>query len=144
MLIAVMSRHGDVRLAESEVYAATVGGIAAHEPAVDLAILLALYSAARDRPIPASVCAIGEVSLSGDVRRVGGLDRRLAEAARLGFTTALVPGAHPGEPVSPASSQGIRTVPVATLQDAITAAANLSSRAAEDRRPVLRPLRSGS
>jgi DNA repair protein RadA/Sms len=144
MLIAVISRHGDVRLAESEVYAATVGGIAAHEPAVDLAILLALYSAARDRPIPSSVCAIGEVSLSGDVRRVGGLERRLAEAARLGFTTALVPAAHRGEPVSPATSLGIRTVPVATLLDAITAAANLSSRASEDRRPLLRPLPSGS
>jgi len=144
MLIAVMSRHGDVRLADSEVYAATVGGIAAHEPAVDLAILLALYSAARDKPIPTSVCAIGEVSLSGDVRRVGGLERRLAEASRLGFTTALVPGAHSGEPVSPASAQGMRTLPVATLHDAITAAADLSGRATQDRRSVLRPLRSGS
>ena len=136
MLIAVMSRHGDVALAESEVYAATVGGIAAHEPAVDLAILLALFSAARDRPIPATVCAIGEVSLSGDVRRVGGLGRRLAEAARLGFTTALVPGAHCGEQVSPAGSQGIRTVPVATLKEAIRTAGNLSGVARQDRRPV--------
>jgi DNA repair protein RadA/Sms len=141
MLIAVMSRHGDVPLAESEVYAATVGGIAAHEPAVDLAILLALSSAARDLPIAASVCAIGEVSLSGDVRRVGGLDRRLAEAARLGFTTALVPGAHAAEPVSPAASQGIRTVPVASLKEAIDTAGNVGSCAAQDRRPALRPVR---
>jgi DNA repair protein RadA/Sms len=141
MLIAVMSRHGDVQLAESEVYAATVGGIAAHEPSVDLAILLALSSAARDMPIPATVCAIGEVSLSGDVRRVGGLDRRLAEAARLGFTTALVPGAHRGEPVSPAGAQGIRTVPVTTLTDAITTAVNLSHHRTENRRPTLRPVR---
>ena len=62
-----------------------------HEPAADLAIALALASAARGIALPPTVCAIGEVSLSGDVRRVPGLDRRLAEAARLGFTTALVP-----------------------------------------------------
>jgi len=144
MLIAVMSRHGNVQLAESEVYAATVGGIAAHEPAADLAILLALSSAARDTPIPASVCAIGEVSLSGDVRRVGGLERRLAEAARLGFAIALVPGAHVGEPVSPAGGRGIRTVAVATLKEAITAAANLSSHGSGERRPVLRPVSGGA
>jgi DNA repair protein RadA/Sms len=144
MLIAVMSRHGDVPLGQSDVYAATVGGIAAHEPAADLAILLALSSAARDMPIPATVCAIGEVSLSGDVRRVGGLDRRLAEAARLGFTTALVPGAHQGEPVSPAGSQGIRTLPVATLKEAISTANNLASRTVAERRPVLRPVRGGT
>jgi DNA repair protein RadA/Sms len=142
MLIAVLSRHGEVPLTEFEVYAATVGGIAAHEPAADLAILLALSSALRDTPIPASACAIGEVSLSGDVRRVGGLDRRLAEAARLGFTTALVPGAHAGEPVSPAGTQGIRTVPVATLKEAISTANNLSSFVPPERRPVLRPVRS--
>jgi DNA repair protein RadA/Sms len=144
MLIAVMSRHGDVPLAESDVYAATVGGIAAHEPAADLAILLALSSAARDMPVPATVCAIGEVSLSGDVRRVGGLDRRLAEAARLGFTTALVPAVHRGEPVSPAGSQGIRTIPVATLKEAISISGNLASQPPRDRRPVLRPLRGGA
>jgi DNA repair protein RadA/Sms len=143
MLIAVMSRHGDVALAESEVYAATVGGIAAHEPAVDLAILLALSSAARDTPIPATVCAIGEVSLSGDVRRVGAMGRRLAEAARLGFRTALVPGGHSGEPLGPAGSQGMRTMPVATLKEAIKAAADLSGRVADDRRALLRPVRAG-
>jgi DNA repair protein RadA/Sms len=144
MLIAVMSRHGDIPIDQSEVYAATVGGIAAHEPAVDLAILLALSSAAREMPIPATTCAIGEVSLSGDVRRVAGLDRRLAEAARLGFTIALVPRAHAGEPVSPASSQGIRTIPVSTLKEAITTATNLSSHAEQDRRAVLSPVRDDS
>jgi DNA repair protein RadA/Sms len=143
MLIAVLARHGDISLANFEVYAATVGGIAAHEPAADLAILLALSSASRDQPIPSAVCAIGEVSLSGDVRRVGGLERRLAEASRLGFSTALVPAAHAGEPVAPAGVQGIRTIPVATLNDAITAAARLSSRDPQSRRPVLRPVRDG-
>ena len=139
MLIAVMSRHGGIPLAESEVYAATVGGVAAHEPAADLAILLALASAAKETPIPATVCAIGEVSLSGDVRRIGGLDRRLGEAARLGFTTALVPGAHAGETMSPSAAHGMRTVPVATLHEAMARAAELGRRSPDDRRPpVLR------
>ncbi len=144
MLLAVLSRHDPgLSYAEQEVYAATVGGIGAHEPAVDLAVALALSSAARDLPIPATVCAIGEVSLSGDIRRVPSLDRRLAEAARLGFTTALVPGAHAGEPLAPVSSQGLRTIAVATLAEAITSAGNLSSHAGEGRRPVLRPVRGG-
>jgi DNA repair protein RadA/Sms len=138
MLIAVMSRHGDLPLSDSEVYAATVGGVPAHEPSVDLAILLALSSAARGQPVPSTVCAIGEVSLSGDVRRVGGLDRRLAEAARLGFTTALVPGGHAGEPLSAAATHGLRTIPVSTLQDALRTAVNLGDHAQTPRRPALR------
>lgn len=145
MLLAVLNRHDPgLSYAEQEVYAATVGGIGAHEPAVDLAVALALSSAARDMPLPATVCAIGEVSLSGDIRRVPSLDRRLAEATRLGFTTALVPGAHAGEPLAPVSSQGLRTIAVATLAEAITGAVNLSSHAAEGRRPVLRPVSGGA
>jgi DNA repair protein RadA/Sms len=142
-LIAVMSRHGGIPLGDSEVYAATVGGIAAHEPSADLAILLALSSAARSQPIPATVCAIGEVSLSGDVRRVGGLGRRLAEAARLGFTTALVPGAHSTD-AAPESGHGMRTVAVATLADAMRAAAALADTAAAERRATRAPVAAGA
>jgi DNA repair protein RadA/Sms len=141
MLIAVMTRHGDVQLTDFEVYAATVGGIAAHEPAVDLAILLALSSAARDQPVPADVCAIGEVSLSGDVRRVPGIARRIAEAARLGFTTALVPASHAGEEGTQLPATGIRTLPVGTLGHAIETAVRLSSHAPSARRAALRPVR---
>jgi len=144
MLLAVLNRADSVPYPDMEVYASTVGGIRADEPAVDLAVALALSSAIRDRPLPAGLCAIGEVSLSGDVRRVRTLDRRLAEAARLGFSTALVPGAHAGEPLSAAASQGIRTIPVSTLSEAITAALNLSLAEAGARRPpVLRKI-SGS
>jgi DNA repair protein RadA/Sms len=146
MLLAVLGRHDASRVsyADQEVYASTVGGIPALEPAVDLAVALALNSAAHDRPIPPTVCAIGEVSLSGDIRRVPSLDRRLAEAARLGFTTAFVPGAHAGEPMGRVSSDGVRTIPVATLAEAITGAMNLSHHATPGRRPVLRPVREGS
>jgi len=91
MLLAVLSRHAGIQLTERDVYAASVGGIKITEPSVDLAVLLAIASAASEIALPSTLCAIGEVSLSGDVRRVGSVQRRLAEAARLGFRTALVP-----------------------------------------------------
>ena len=144
MLLAVLARHGSVPLHDLEVYVATVGGIAANEPAADLAIALAVTSAFHTAPIPSAVCAIGEVSLSGDVRRVSALGRRLAEAARLGFTTALVPAAHSGEALAPGAVEGIRTVPVATIGQAIASVDNLSRRGGETRRPTLRTISGGS
>jgi DNA repair protein RadA/Sms len=138
MLLAVLGRHADLRLHDFEVYVATVGGIAAVEPAADLGIALALNSAVRNTTIPSTVCAIGEVSLSGDVRRVPAIGRRLAEAARLGFTTALVPASHSGEALPPGPVEGMRTVPVATIADAIASVENLARRSGATRRPALR------
>ncbi len=143
MLLAVLARHGGIAFGDFEVYAATVGGMRATEPASDLAIALALASAARDAPLPQTLCAIGEVSLSGDVRRVGGLERRLAEAARLGFTVALVPGGHDGGSLRPAAVHGIRTLPVDTLPAALAAVANMRNRIGEGRRPALRTVQGG-
>jgi DNA repair protein RadA/Sms len=137
MLLAVLTRHGGLPLHHLEVYVATVGGISAGEPAADLGIALALSSAVRDIPIPPTMCAIGEVSLSGDVRRVPAVGRRLAEAARLGFTTALVPEAHTGDPLTPAV-EGIRTVPVATIAAAMAAVENLPRAGPSSRRQALR------
>jgi len=91
MLLAVVTRFTNMRMDGVEIYAASVGGIKLSEPAVDLAILLALASATKGAPLPATLCAIGEVSLSGDIRRVSSVQRRLSEAARLGFRKALVP-----------------------------------------------------
>lgn len=137
MLLAVLSRHGRMPLLEHEVYAATVGGIRADEPAADLAIALAVASAARDTAIPAPLCAIGEVSLSGDVRRVSNLGKRLVEAGRLGFTHALVPAAHWGEPV-PAGAESIKIVPVETLADALSYLARIGSSVPTQRRTTVR------
>jgi DNA repair protein RadA/Sms len=142
MLLAVLTRHGRINFSEHEVYAGTVGGMRATEPATDLAIALALTSAARDSPLPQTLCAIGEVSLSGDVRRVSGIERRLAEAARLGFTVALVPGGHDGAP--PGNTHGVNAVQVATLPEAMAAAAEMGGRIAEARRPALRTIRGGA
>jgi DNA repair protein RadA/Sms len=91
MILAVLERRGHVRLSRREVYAATVGGVTLREPAADLSVALAIASAAYDKPLPNALVAIGEVGLAGEVRPTRGLQRRLAEAARLGFVHALVP-----------------------------------------------------
>ena len=91
MVLAVLQSRCGVFLGKHDVYAATVGGMRLTEPAADLAVALALASAAGGRPLPAGMVILGEVGLAGEVRRVTGLGRRLAEAQRLGFTAALVP-----------------------------------------------------
>jgi DNA repair protein RadA/Sms len=95
MILAVLERRGGVFLGDCDVYAATVGGVRLAEPAADLAVSLAVASAATDRPLPPDLVTVGEVGLAGELRRVTGIQRRLAEAARLGFRRALVP-ADPG------------------------------------------------
>ncbi len=91
MVLAVLERRGGVKVSDAEVYVATVGGMRVTEPAADLALALAAASAARDRALPSNLVVIGELGLAGEVRRVSGTDRRVAEAARLGFTRVLVP-----------------------------------------------------
>jgi DNA repair protein RadA/Sms len=113
MVLAVLERRGGVALGKEDVFAATVGGVRLAEPAADLALALSVASATRDRALPADLVAVGEVGLAGEVRRVSGVRHRLAEAARLGFTTALVPvdsGPHP---------DGVRVVEVAHVGDAL-------------------------
>jgi DNA repair protein RadA/Sms len=97
LLLAVLQQHAGVILPKpkeggsTDVYAATVGGMRIAEPAADLAISIAVASAARDLPVQAGTVVFGEIGLAGDVRRVPGIARRLAEAHRLGFTRAIVP-----------------------------------------------------
>jgi len=116
MMLAVLEQRGDIRaLSKRDIYSATVGGVKLSEPAADLAVALALASAASDTPLPQNLVAIGEVGLAGEVRRVTGVARRLAEAARLGFTQALVP-ADPGKIPS-----GMKVREVANIGDALRA-----------------------
>ena len=91
MVIAVLTRRANAPLSGQEAYLSTVGGVRVTEPAADLAIALSLASAILDRPVSTTAFAFGEVGLAGDVRPVTGSQRRLGEAARLGFTTAYVP-----------------------------------------------------
>ena len=110
-----------MNLASHDVYASLVGGIAVEEPAIDLPLALALASALRDRPLVAGTVLCGEIGLTGELRPIHGLARRLREAARLGFTRAIVPRQQGrGEAVE--EHPGIELVRVATLRDAIAAA----------------------
>jgi DNA repair protein RadA/Sms len=93
MVIAVLERRAGLRLGEQDIYLATVGGVKITEPAADLAIALALASARTDFAITSKTIAIGEVGLAGEVRGVTGIERRLTEAARLGYQLAIIPEA---------------------------------------------------
>jgi DNA repair protein RadA/Sms len=96
MVLAVLQRRAGLKLGHQDVYAATVGGVRLSEPAVDLAVAVSLASSAANLSVPRGVVAIGEVGLAGEVRRVAGLPRRLAEAERMGFRRAIVPAASAG------------------------------------------------
>ncbi len=91
MVVAVLQSRAKVTIGKRDVYAATVGGVRLTEPSVDLAIALSLASAICDLNLPAGLVAIGEVGLAGEIRRVTGTQRRLAEAERMGFRRAIVP-----------------------------------------------------
>jgi DNA repair protein RadA/Sms len=117
MLLAVLERRAGTVLKDYDVYASTVGGVRLSEPAVDLALALALAGAKTNLAGPAGLVAIGEVGLAGDVRRVSAVARRLAEAARLGFTRALVPAGS-----GAAAPAGLTVTEVDTLGRALAAA----------------------
>ncbi len=136
LLVAVLGRRAGVPLGTQDVYANLAGGLDVSEPGLDLPIALALASSARDRPVPANLVAIGEVGLLGELRSVAGTERRLKEAARLGFTKAIIPasGRHP-VPAVP----GLVVLPAATVAEAITLALGAAvDRGARDGAPAIR------
>ncbi|MBV7295901.1 DNA repair protein RadA [Corynebacterium sp. TAE3-ERU12] len=115
MIAAIMQQHGGLKaLADRELHVATVGGMQLNEPAADLAIAIAIASSAADKAVSAKTIALGELGLAGEVRRVPDIDRRLKEAARMGFTRAIVPQ---GADV-PAGVQAVR---VGTIAEALSA-----------------------
>ncbi|MBD8870852.1 DNA repair protein RadA [Nocardioides donggukensis] len=91
MVIAVLQQHGSLRLHSQDVFCSTVGGARLTEPATDLAIAISLASSTYGRAAPQGIVAMGEIGLAGELRRVRDLPQRLAEAARLGFSYAVVP-----------------------------------------------------
>jgi DNA repair protein RadA/Sms len=128
LLVAVLGRRAGIGLGSHDVYANLAGGLSVDEPGLDLPIALALASSLRDRPIRANTVAIGEVGLLGELRSVSGLDRRLREAARLGFARAIVPRS--GPMTASADRPDIEIVEVATLRDAV--GAGLAARVERD------------
>ncbi|MBW3562383.1 MAG: DNA repair protein RadA [Actinobacteria bacterium] len=97
MLVAVLERRADVPLSDQELFASAVGGVRVREPAADLALCAAVASSRRDRTVSPGTVILGEVGLAGEVRSVPQLERRLAEAARLGFSRAVIPASYDGE-----------------------------------------------
>jgi DNA repair protein RadA/Sms len=120
LLVAVLGRRAGIALGSHDVYANLAGGLAVDEPGLDLPLALALASSLRDRPIAPGTVAIGEVGLLGELRSVSGLERRLREAARLGFRSALAP--RPTRGTAPIAVDGITIVSVGTLREAVEAA----------------------
>ncbi|HWU32743.1 MAG TPA: DNA repair protein RadA [Marmoricola sp.] len=124
MIIAILEQHVGIGLQQSDVFVSSVGGARLNEPAHDLAIALALVSAAMNRPLGRNVVAIGELSLAGEVRRVRDTGTRLGEAARMGFKSAVVPvESTTGEKSAPRSVRnldGMRVLDLGNVAEALT------------------------
>ncbi len=120
LLLAVLSKRAGLQLGNQDVYANIAGGFDVKDRGIDLALCLAVASSERDRPVGQSVAAIGEVGLLGEIRPVSELEKRVKEAAALGFTTIYIP------PQAKAASSGgagkksvVTLVPVATIKEAL-------------------------
>jgi DNA repair protein RadA/Sms len=102
LALAILEQRAGVKLADFDVYASVAGGMRAAEPGIDLALILALASSRLHKPLPLRLGAVGEVGLAGDVRAVAGMEARVNELVRLGFTSVLAPAfGHNGDVVSP-------------------------------------------
>ncbi|MCU0296077.1 MAG: DNA repair protein RadA [Candidatus Nanopelagicales bacterium] len=117
MLVTVTEKAGRLSLSNRDVYAATVGGARLSDPGADLAVCLAVASARLDAPLWPDTVAIGEVTLSGDLRVVPGLGQRVAEAARLGFKTVVIPADAGGHPEVVRAAAGLDVLPIHRLSD---------------------------
>ena len=121
MLLAVLHRHAGVSCMDQDVFVNAVGGVRISEPAADLAVLLAIQSSLRGRPLPRGFFAFGEVGLAGEVRPAPRGQERLREAAKLGFAVALVPRANlPKKPI-----EGLTMHPVDRVEQAVAMAREL-------------------
>ena len=121
LIIAVLSRRAGLRLSNQDIIVNAVGGLKTGEPAADLAVALAIASSFRDKEVDQGTVVIGELGLSGEVRGVPQMERRMADAARQGFTRCLGPAVSLKSLNVPT---GIEAVAVETLGDALQAALN--------------------
>ena len=113
LILAVLDSRAEIKLDGFDVYALAVGGVKVAEPGADLGVALAVASAQRNRPLPDGLVVCGEVGLGGELRQVGQGQRRLIEAQRLGFTTAIIPRLAPEPP------GGMAVLRAGTLADAV-------------------------
>lgn len=117
MLLAVLHRHGGLYMADQDVFVNVVGGVKVSETSADLALLLAIVSSFKDRPIDKNTVVFGEVGLAGEIRPVQGGQERLQEAAKHGFTRAIVPKAN----VPKTKIPGLETIGVSKVEQALQA-----------------------
>lgn len=122
MLLAVLHRHAGIACFDQDVFLNAVGGVKITEPAADLAVLLAIQSSIRNRALPKELIVFGEVGLAGEIRPCPRGQERLKEAAKLGFTIAIIPKANLPKSKIP----GLRVIPVERIDEAISAANELS------------------
>ncbi len=122
MLLAVLHRHAGIACFDQDVFLNAVGGVKISEPAADLAVLLAIQSSIRNRALPKELIVFGEVGLAGEIRPCPRGQERLKEAAKLGFTIAIIPKANLPKNKIP----GLRVIPVERIDEAISAANELS------------------
>ena len=128
LITAVLSRRLGLKLSNQDILVNVTGGLKLDEPAADLGIALAIASSFRDSPLDPELVAVGEIGLSGELRSVAQLDRRVNEAARLGFKRCLVPRS--GARISPIPT-GIQLILAATLREAVRVAIQTSEKGKE-------------
>ncbi len=115
MMLAVLEKRGGLVLSNCDFYVNVIGGLMLDEPAADLALIVALASSFRDKPVPYDLAAIGEVGLTGELRAVNAVNQRLSEVRRLGFTKCLVPARSSGKIATPA---GLDLIRVSNIREA--------------------------
>jgi len=117
LLTAVLTKRVGMSLSNQDVYVNVVGGLKISEPAIDLAVAVAIASSYRDQSVDPNLVLIGEVGLTGELRNVGQVERRLVEAAKLGFTRAI----YPPSARKPKLPQGLQGHSFATVAESIAA-----------------------
>ena len=118
LLLAVLEKRGGLMVSTCDAYINVIGGLFLDEPAADLAMIIAMASSFRDKPVPGDLAAVGEVGLTGELRSVNALGQRLSEVHRLGFTKCLVPARAGGKLEVP---DGLRLIKVRNIREALAA-----------------------
>lgn len=126
ILLAVLNKHAGIPALLQNVYLKVVGGVRLTEPATDLPALLSLYSSLSEQALPSGLISFGEVGLAGEIRPVQGIETRLKEAAKLGFTTAIVPDTKSGV----RSIEGLRIHRITRVEQAVSLVSGEASKKA--------------
>jgi DNA repair protein RadA/Sms len=116
LIMAVLEKRIGMLLQNQDAYLKVAGGVKLDEPAIDLAIAVSIASSFRDEPTGAADCLIGEVGLTGEVRRVSRIEQRVNEAAKLGFTRLIIPANNLGGWKAPV---GVEIIGVSTVNEAL-------------------------